>query len=439
MKGGCIPEEVLDGRLEKARLAIGPDAQGFVLLVGVQQELLSLESKELDESSSLLLLGRLVHALAVAPFPLSSGDAGLMRVAQVCAPFVRVAEAGTVGLPGSLIFPEILSTQGAILPDWVWGGTDAGTALRAAGAAICLLSMGDRVAASQMTAVENLCSRLVAELSKAPTAAAVQADLAAAQSAADVGDIRYVSHFILGDCAHRTLCMLRPDHYDASLPDLLTSPGMAEAMARWKRGVVGMTAAKPHLPAGYEACARVCLSSGQPGQAAKWAERGIQAADAAGSSYHGASLRYKLGSALIVQSSREQTGIQAGRLRRLLAEAREREARCKPWVPRSFLKKMSAGPLKGFLDSVTNARDTDMVVAGPAGRPPPPRQDKPCGGCGVKLADARLCSACKQIGYCSQACQKKHWPTHKAACKAACKAATAAGGVGTAAGAGGSG
>ena len=40
----------------------------------------------------------------------------------------------------------------------------------------------------------------------------------------------------------------------------------------------------------------------------------------------------------------------------------------------------------------------------------------PCGKSATKK-----CSACKQVAYCSPACQKCDWATHKAACKAACK------------------
>ncbi|PSC70015.1 tudor domain-containing 1 [Micractinium conductrix] len=49
-----------------------------------------------------------------------------------------------------------------------------------------------------------------------------------------------------------------------------------------------------------------------------------------------------------------------------------------------------------------------------------------CDACGAHMAQACKCSACKQVSYCNAACQKRHWPEHKAACKQAQRAAAAA-------------
>ena len=38
-----------------------------------------------------------------------------------------------------------------------------------------------------------------------------------------------------------------------------------------------------------------------------------------------------------------------------------------------------------------------------------------CPGC--PNCAACMCDACKSVVYCSRACQKQHWPVHKAACK----------------------
>ena len=41
---------------------------------------------------------------------------------------------------------------------------------------------------------------------------------------------------------------------------------------------------------------------------------------------------------------------------------------------------------------------------------------QPCSHCKVE-AGTKLCSACRQVGYCSGDCQKAHWKAHKAECK----------------------
>ena len=41
-----------------------------------------------------------------------------------------------------------------------------------------------------------------------------------------------------------------------------------------------------------------------------------------------------------------------------------------------------------------------------------------CAGCGKIGNDFKQCSACKVVKYCSVACQKNHWRTHKKVCGA---------------------
>jgi hypothetical protein len=42
-----------------------------------------------------------------------------------------------------------------------------------------------------------------------------------------------------------------------------------------------------------------------------------------------------------------------------------------------------------------------------------------CAACPNTRAEMQQCSRCRGAWYCSPACQRAHWPTHKAACKAA--------------------
>ncbi len=90
----------------------------------------------------------------------------------------------------------------------------------------------------------------------------------------------------------------------------------------------------PQLVAGYLMCFKACKSASliATPQLVEWAERGISVADDVNDNYHGAFLRYNLGDALIDLASNSGIGVQAGRLRRLLTEAEERAARCKPWL-----------------------------------------------------------------------------------------------------------
>ena len=50
------------------------------------------------------------------------------------------------------------------------------------------------------------------------------------------------------------------------------------------------------------------------------------------------------------------------------------------------------------------------------------RSEKVCAECGISgcnlVKKMSLCSACRQVSYCSPECQKLHWKEHKKACKA---------------------
>jgi hypothetical protein len=54
----------------------------------------------------------------------------------------------------------------------------------------------------------------------------------------------------------------------------------------------------------------------------------------------------------------------------------------------------------------------------------------PCGSCGGDVditADGVKCGACFRVQYCNRACQKAHWPAHRAACGVALRARVRAG------------
>jgi hypothetical protein len=66
--------------------------------------------------------------------------------------------------------------------------------------------------------------------------------------------------------------------------------------------------------------------------------------------------------------------------------------------------------------------------------PPPPRApfviDLHCSSCGADTTPetgGSICGSCKRVAYCGKACQKAHWPEHKAACLAATQARVFAG------------
>ena len=40
-----------------------------------------------------------------------------------------------------------------------------------------------------------------------------------------------------------------------------------------------------------------------------------------------------------------------------------------------------------------------------------------CAECGEGGAGLKMCNACKHVKYCSVACQRGHWPSHKKECK----------------------
>ena len=54
----------------------------------------------------------------------------------------------------------------------------------------------------------------------------------------------------------------------------------------------------------------------------------------------------------------------------------------------------------------------------------PTAMSAPCACCSTPASN--MCSRCRSVVYCSPACQRSHWPTHKTSCKVVAQAAAAA-------------
>ena len=54
------------------------------------------------------------------------------------------------------------------------------------------------------------------------------------------------------------------------------------------------------------------------------------------------------------------------------------------------------------------------------------RAKRTCTNCGKFDTSCKVCAACRSVAFCSQACQRKFWPTHKSECRRLVAAAAAA-------------
>ena len=73
-------------------------------------------------------------------------------------------------------------------------------------------------------------------------------------------------------------------------------------------------------------------------------------------------------------------------------------------------------------DAAVAMLPTRMPAALPV-RPPAPPTCHGCGGAPTSGCVLKRCAGCRAVRYCAAACQKAHWPQHKAACKALAAAA----------------
>ena len=71
---------------------------------------------------------------------------------------------------------------------------------------------------------------------------------------------------------------------------------------------------------------------------------------------------------------------------------------------------------KGEPESADSNRAQDTADASKAAPPPPAELGPTCAKCG-KPGSSKLCGKCKIVVYCSQACERLHWPDHKHECR----------------------
>jgi hypothetical protein len=112
----------------------------------------------------------------------------------------------------------------------------------------------------------------------------------------------------------------------------------------------------------------------------------------------------------------------------------------RPWAPRAVWESLAEGvaerraDLQRMLDNGVGgaAIDEDSTLlpcADWSESSEAPQTACTCGACGARALEMPQCSRCRgtpaQVHYCSPACQRAHWPAHKAACRAAAAAARA--------------
>ena len=159
------------------------------------------------------------------------------------------------------------------------------------------------------------------------------------------------------------------------------------------------------------------LNATDPRAAYQVALRAVQRADAAGLSFAGACL-------LIVATNALWRGalgveLRCAAVRPLLEGARRRLDAARSDVPRSAWLHEDA-ILQTHETGLAQYPDDGVLLLnlGRAALAPGREPSRACAHCEQGLMEALLCSRCGAF-YCSPACQKAHWPEHKAACKAA--------------------
>lgn len=80
---------------------------------------------------------------------------------------------------------------------------------------------------------------------------------------------------------------------------------------------------------------------------------------------------------------------------------------------------LTADPRPGFMKKASNnnitPKDVKKALKG-SGMKASIQQALGCAVCGIVTGDLKRCGRCRSAAYCSEACQRKHWPTHKTSC-----------------------
>jgi hypothetical protein len=153
-----------------------------------------------------------------------------------------------------------------------------------------------------------------------------------------------------------------------------------------------------------------------PRRAYQTALRALQRAHAAGLAF--ASVRLLIAAVDALRYGALGPVVRCGAIRPLIAGARRRLEAARRDVPRVVWLRLDER-VRDQEANIAGVLDSAVVRSSNAGRPMLERKlSRACSRCDARVMEALLCSRCGAF-YCSPACQKAHWPEHKAACKAA--------------------
>lgn len=209
----------------------------------------------------------------------------------------------------------------------------------------------------------------------------------------------------------------------------------------WRKVAEAQLRLRPNSPASHKALGDVVRADAEGSAdqqvALRHYQRALELARAQGSDCWTARLAYYLGSWAIDSQAACLPPAEAARL---LDEANAAHARLKGvplpggWLNAQRQRRAAARALRPELDAHLRLGgglwDPRVEPSVQARVKIVEAQEKAsvfpvCDGCGSGSLATMLCSACRQARYCSQACQRSHWKSHKADCKAVQAAAAA--------------